>query len=354
MSCLSFQCLHRYPSDFELDARFEIGQGVTALFGPSGSGKSTILSILAGILRADAGVIRLGDRLLFDRDKQIDLAPEQRSIGVVFQEHLLFPHKTIRGNLEFGMRRRPARIIDFQRVVEILDLHGLLDRYPASLSGGQRQRVALGRAILRGPELLLMDEPLNAVDERLKDRILTYLARAISEWHIPTLFVSHDQSDVRRLADHVIVMDAGRVVSSGPTKDTLDRALIHRLDSESGPVNLLRVENVVKIGEHFEGNVGWQRLRLPGNEAPDGPALVQFLPRDVMLGRDDVTGVSARNHLVGVVREIITAKGRTFVAIDAGQFLWAEVTPEAIAELGLQSGERVVCLLKTSAIRLLR
>src|SRR5206468_3923876 len=126
--------------------------------------------------------------------------PERRRIGVVFQDHLLFPHMTVEENLRFGLGRPSSRAIDMKRVVEILEIGELLPRQPHTLSGGQQQRVALGRAILRGPELLLMDEPLTALDEGLKDRVLGYLERAVAEWRIPTLFVSHDQADVRRLA----------------------------------------------------------------------------------------------------------------------------------------------------------
>src|SRR5262249_52865156 len=193
MSRLVFACRHRSPSGFVLDARFEAGDGTTALFGPSGSGKSTVLGLVAGILRPQSGVIRLADRVLVDTAAGVCLPPERRRLGLVFQDHLLFPHLTVAQNLRYGQRRRPARRIDFSRGVDILEVGGLLDRSPATLSGGQRQRVALGRALLRGPELLLMDEPLTALDEKLKERILTYLERAVGEWHIPTLFVSHDQ-----------------------------------------------------------------------------------------------------------------------------------------------------------------
>src|SRR6185503_7433666 len=164
---LIFDCRHRYPAGFELEARFEAGAGVTALFGPSGSGKSTVLSIIAGMRRPDAGTVRLGDRVLFDAARGICLPPEKRGIGFVFQDLLLFPHLTVEANLRFGARRRPTRAIPFERVVEVLELGALLRRHPHTLSGGERQRTALGRAILRGPELLLLDEPLTALDEGL-------------------------------------------------------------------------------------------------------------------------------------------------------------------------------------------
>jgi molybdate transport system ATP-binding protein len=222
MNTLSFDARLRYDSGFQLDARFTAGGGVTALFGPSGAGKTTILSLTAGTLRPDEGMLRLGDRTLVDTKAGQFLPPERRCIGVVFQDQLLFPHMTVRKNLLFGKGRQGARAIDFKRVVEMLEIGDLLDRVPASLSGGQKQRVALGRALLRGPELLLMDEPLAALDLELKGCILTYLERAIAEWRVPTLLVSHDRADVRRLASRVVLFAGGKVVAEGPAANILD------------------------------------------------------------------------------------------------------------------------------------
>ena len=258
MTGLCFDCRLRYPNGFVLDATFQAGAGVTALFGPSGSGKTTVLGLIAGVLRPDAGSICLGGRVLFDA-AGVCAAPERRRVGIVFQDNLLFPHLTVGQNLRFGQGRYLARAVDFGRVVKMLEIGELLDRKPGTLSGGQRQRVALGRALLRGPELLLMDEPLAALDEGLKGRILDYLGRAVAEWRIPTLFVSHDRADVRRLADRVVVMEAGRVVASGPTDATLTRS--DPSGSLLTPANLLRVNGLREENGRWEGLVGGQRLR---------------------------------------------------------------------------------------------
>jgi molybdate transport system ATP-binding protein len=355
MSLLEFNCRLRYPDGFILQAQFEAGAGVTALFGPSGSGKSSTLGLIAGVLRPDAGHIRLAGRTLADVAAGVCLPPERRQVGIVFQDHLLFPHLTVRENLRFGHGRRQARPMRFERVVEVLELGDLLERLPDRLSGGQRQRVALGRALLRGPELLLLDEPLTALDEGLKDRILGYLERATAEWHLPTLFVSHDQADVLRLAERVVVIEAGRVVAAGPTADTLERAVLTSLKQPLAPVNLLRVTALRAVDSHWEGEVGGQRLHLPPGDFTEGGSIyVQFLPQEVMLGAASVAGLSARNRLRGSVREVLTVAGRAFVAVDIGQFLWAQVTPEAAAELDLRPGVEVVCFLKTSAITAVR
>jgi molybdate transport system ATP-binding protein len=220
---LSFQARHRFAGGFELDAKFETSAQVTALFGPSGSGKTSLLYMIAGLLSPQTGSIQLGQNVWFDAKRGIDLKAERRHVGFVFQDHLLFPHLSVKRNLMFGRYRRRGRpaAVDPDRVIAVLELSELLDRYPRKLSGGERQRVALGRALLSGPELLLMDEPLAALDEALKDRILTYVQRVLAEWRIPTIYVSHSAAEVRRVADRVVVLEQGRVTQCGSPEDLL-------------------------------------------------------------------------------------------------------------------------------------
>jgi molybdate transport system ATP-binding protein len=215
MSFLDVRCRLHYPSGFVLDCAFATDAAVTALCGPSGSGKTTVLSVIAGLRRPDSGRIQLGERLLFDSAAGIFLPPERRRIGYVFQDQLLFPHLHVRRNLLYGWRRRPrgARSIDFKRVVDVLELGDMLDRLPHTLSGGQRQRVALGRALLCGPDLLLLDEPLAALDQPLKERILEYVEQVLKEWQLPTIYVTHQMSEVTRLTEQIVLIENGRVVS---------------------------------------------------------------------------------------------------------------------------------------------
>ena len=213
MALLAFDCAMRYRSGFELRAAFDAQGGVTGLVGPSGAGKSTILHLIAGVQKPDTGRIVVNGRVLTDTAARIHLPPEKRHIGVVFQDHLLFPHKTVAGNLHYGERRRAASAdpASFADVVSVLGLSDLLGRYPQSLSGGERQRVALGRAILSAPALLLLDEPLAALDEALKERIIDYLQRALAEFAVPAILVSHNRSELDRLADRVVTVVDGRV-----------------------------------------------------------------------------------------------------------------------------------------------
>jgi molybdate transport system ATP-binding protein len=220
MAQLSVNVRFRYPSGFAMDIAFAAQNGVTALCGPSGGGKSTVLLLIAGVLQPSDGYIRLGDRALVDTSAKVALPPEQRHVGIVFQDYLLFPHMTVRNNLLFGARRNNGRRISLEKVVEVLELGDLLNRYPAALSGGQRQRVAIGRAIVRGPEFLLLDEPVAALDHDLKSRVLVYLDRLFQEWCIPILFVCHERRDVTRLAHQSITIHSGRVTEVEMLKGT--------------------------------------------------------------------------------------------------------------------------------------
>lgn len=210
-----------YPSGFGLDVSFGLTESPAALCGPSGSGKTTVLGLVAGLIRPDRGRIvlrgRAGvERVLVDTEKDLWVPPERRAIGVVFQENRLFPHRSVADNLRYGLRRQPSSPIAFDRVVEVLELGPHLDRRPVTLSGGEARRVALGRALLRAPELLILDEPLTGLDDSLKDRVLDFLEQAIDEWGIPTLLVSHDRESIERLAREVVHLEAGRLIDRDP------------------------------------------------------------------------------------------------------------------------------------------
>jgi molybdate transport system ATP-binding protein len=200
---------------FKLAARFRAAGRVTALVGPSGSGKTTVVNVIAGLVTPDRGSIVLDDVALFDAAARIDLPPHRRRIGYVFQEGRLFPHLSVRQNLDYGRRMsgRPRGGEAFARIVELLDLGRLLDRRPRLLSGGERQRVAIGRALLMSPGVLLLDEPLASLDAALKGDILPYLIRLRDESHVPMVYVSHTVEEVRRIATDVVRLDAGHVVA---------------------------------------------------------------------------------------------------------------------------------------------
>jgi molybdate transport system ATP-binding protein len=201
-------------ADFALYARAEFGAGATGIFGPSGCGKSTLLALVAGLLRPQRGFLRLDRTTLVDVERRVFVPPWRRHIALVFQDGQLFPHMTVRANLRYGHDRRAAqdRRLQLPQVVELLELGLLLDRRPAQLSGGERQRVALGRALLCSPRLMLLDEPLASLDDRLKQQILPFLRRVKDESGIPMLYVSHAAAEVEFIADRVLRMERGRIV----------------------------------------------------------------------------------------------------------------------------------------------
>ena len=202
---------------FTLAARFAAAGGATALFGPSGAGKTSLVNMIAGLLKPDRGAIVLDDTVLFDAAKNINVPPHRRRIGYVFQEGRLFPHLSVRQNLDYGrrMNRRPRDAKEFERIAALLDIGHLLDRRPRMLSGGERQRVAVGRALLTTPRLLLLDEPLASLDAGRKREILPYLVRLRDETKTPIVYVSHTPAEVRRIATGVVRLEGGHVVATG-------------------------------------------------------------------------------------------------------------------------------------------
>jgi molybdate transport system ATP-binding protein len=199
--------------------------GVTALYGPSGAGKTSVVNMVAGLMRPDAGRIAINGQCLFDSAQGIDLPPEKRRIGYVFQDGRLLPHLSVRSNLVYGMRRTRVgrRFVQFDAVVELLGISHLLQRRPAKLSGGEKQRVAIGRALLTSPELLLMDEPLASLDAVRKDEVLPFIMRLGKEFAIPILYVSHALEEIVDLATHLVMLENGRVLAAGELRTLLDR-----------------------------------------------------------------------------------------------------------------------------------
>jgi molybdate transport system ATP-binding protein len=211
---------------FHLSVFFQGAEsGVTALFGPSGAGKTSVVNMVAGLMRPDAGRIAINGQCLFDSARGIDLPPEKRRIGYVFQDGRLLPHLSVGSNLVYGMRRTPAgrRFVQYDPVVELLGIGHLLQRRPAKLSGGEKQRVAIGRALLTSPALLLMDEPLASLDAARKDEVLPFITQLGREFAIPVLYVSHALDEIIALATHLVMLENGRVLAAGELQTLLDR-----------------------------------------------------------------------------------------------------------------------------------
>lgn len=368
---------------FDLDVAFTgPGAGVTALFGASGAGKSTILAAVAGLIRPRDGRIAISDRVLFDKAAGIDLPAHRRGVGVVFQDARLFPHLTVAGNIAYGAKRArtPIPMAERETLIDLLAIRPLLDRRPTGLSGGERQRVALARALAAGPRLLALDEPLAALDGPLKAEILPYLEAVRDRAGVPILYVSHAVEEVARLADHLVLLDRGRVAAAGLAGDLLARPdLIGRFGARhAGAVLSARVLGVEEGLARLD--IGGQTAWAEAMTLPVGSAVrLSVRALDVTLSLDPPGRISANNVLIGRVDAIAGGPGPyadVAIALDATAFdgaagpplegqappsgpaaptghekpgtrLLARVTRRSADRLALAPGRPVYCLVKT-------
>ena len=332
--------------------------GVTALFGRSGCGKTTTIQMLAGLLRPDAGHIRIDDTVLFDAARGIDVPAEERGVGYVFQDTRLFPHLSVRDNLRYGERRarRRARHLKFDDVVELLGLAALLTRRPAGLSGGERQRVAIGRALLAQPRLLLLDEPLAALDGARRAELLPYLEGLRDHFSLPMVYVSHQFEEVLRLAADVVVMENGHVAAQGDVVAVSQSPALRAIvGAESlGAVVEGSVAGIDAAAGLAQLQVGDGELRVEAGELRRGQHLrVQLLARDLILSIAPPTGLSVRNALAGVIMQLEADGPRAWLVFTdiGGPRLMVRVTEDARAALQLAVGQRVWVLIKAVSLR---
>jgi molybdate transport system ATP-binding protein len=351
--------LKKRRGGFALDVAFAAeGPGLIALFGPSGCGKSTIVNLVAGLLRPDEGLVRLGDVTLFDSARAIDVAADKRRIGYVFQDARLFPHLDVRANLLYGDKRSPRGEpqIPFDQAVELLGIGGLLARRPRQLSGGERQRVALGRALLCRPRLLLLDEPLASLDRARREELLPYLERLRDRLSIPMIYVSHEFEEVLRLATHVVLLRSGSVVAQGDVVAiSRNRELRAMIGTEAlGAVVEGEIDSFEATTGLAQVKVGCGRLSVQGEGLAHGRRVrIRLLARDLILAVEPPRGLSVRNCLEGTLSSLTPEAGQSVLAeIDVGGTqLVAQVTSSASAELALSVGRRVWVLVKTVSLR---
>ena len=357
---IPFACTARLRfGDFDLDAEIDTTlSGTTALFGPSGGGKSTLLRVIAGLEnRADGHVVFDGTPWA-DSSKRLFTPPHRRPVGTVFQDGRLFAHLTVAGNLRYAERRsrHGPGSIDLDTVIDRLSLEPLLARRPDTLSGGERQRVALGRTLLTGPRLLLLDEPLSALDRERKADILPYLRGLPEAFGIPTIYVSHAIEEIAQLAETVIVLAEGRVRGIGPVAEMLERIDLQPVTGrfEAGALLEARVT---------EQDTTWRLTRL---DLEGQPLVMPMLPgleigvtvrlrvraRDVALAIHRPEGISTRNILAGTIDGITVESDTAFAEVTVAlrsQRLRARVTREAVHTLGLVTGAPVHALVKSAS-----
>jgi molybdate transport system ATP-binding protein len=336
---------------FALDVAFTAEAGVTALFGPSGSGKTTILNAIAGLERPEEGRIAVDGETFYDSGRRIDVPVHRRRLGYVFQDALLFPHLTVMQNLRYGCRQSGEAI---DHAIALLGLGALLARRPATLSGGERQRVAIGRALLTSPRLLLMDEPLASLDLERKREVLPHIEKLRDEYRLPILYVSHAADEVARLADRIVAIEHGRIVSQGPPQ----AALTPRLFGEAGRFGRLSV--LTGRAGTYDGVYGLTTVNhdagpiaVAGRLAGDRDIRIVIHATDVSLATFKPEGLSIRTALAGAVVAVEPegeAAAIVTVRLAGGQALAAAATRKAIDALGLSEGHAVWCLIKAVSI----
>jgi len=342
---------------YALDADLNLpGEGITALFGPSGAGKSTFLRVMAGLERTRDSYIEVGEEVWLDDAKKFSLPTYQRPLGFVFQDVHLFEHLDVRGNLEFGMRRVPVedRRISLDSAIELLGIGHLTERRPSRLSGGERQRVGIARALATSPRVLMLDEPLSALDMQRKAEIMPYLELLNAELKIPILYVSHALDEVARLADRLVLLDKGRVLAFGPTDELLTRfdlplaygdtaaALVYGWVDGVDPVYKL-----ARVG--FAGG----SLLLPNDTVRIGQQVrLRIQARDVSLALERQSGTSILNSTEATVIDLSDdAVGQVMVGVEAGSVrLLSRITKKSAETLGLEPGKRVFAQVKGIAI----
>jgi len=343
--------------DFKLDVDLKLpGTGITVLFGHSGSGKTTLLRCIAGLQHAPQGFLVINGNVWQDSEHDVFLPTYKRSLGYVFQEANLFPHLTVAGNLQFGLKRiaKSSGTVDLQHIVELLGIDHLLQRMPERLSGGERQRVAIARALALNPEVLLMDEPLASLDFKRKQEILPFLSRLHQQLNIPVLYVTHSQQEVAQLADYLVILAEGRALASGSLAETLSRLDVPLAqDREAATVwqaaiveheadyHLTRVE--------FAGG----SLSLTAIDAPIGTQLrVQIYARDVSIALKAPAATSILNVLPATITGIADDHGgQTVVRLQVGnQPLLAHITRKSAMLLGLQLDMPVYVQIKGTSI----
>ncbi len=337
--------------NFTLDVNLTLGHGITALFGASGAGKSSLLNLIAGLAQPDSGRIRIGGESLYDSDARINLAVYKRRVGYVFQDALLLPHLSVRGNLRYGMKQGG---MEFSSIVEFLGISALLDRRPTTLSGGERQRVSIGRALLSAPRLMLMDEPLASLDMERKREIFPYIEQLQKKFGIPVIFVSHAIEEVARLAQQVVVMRDGKVVAQDSPQAVMNLPDSHTTRFEKTSILTGRPMS-------YDPGYGLTALAHPaGNISLTGklahgttPVRVVVRATDVTLALNKPRDISARTMLQGNIAEC-EVDGSPIaiihVKLKGGEELAAALTRKAMDELRLKPGQAVWCLLKSVSI----
>ena len=349
----------RKQGNFTVNTNFSGAEtGITALYGPSGAGKTSVINMVSGLTAPDKGHISVKDLCLFDSEKGINLPPEKRRIGYVFQDGRLLPHLSVHNNLIYGLKLTPRelRFVKYDSVVEMLGITHILNRRPSKLSGGEKQRVAIGRALLTSPAMLLMDEPLASLDAGRKTEVLPFITQLSREYKIPILYVSHLIDEILNLADKLVIMDKGSVIASGDPEELFSNPEVqsHISVDDHGSVISGVVDDPSTCAGLTQLRFGSLYLTVPPVRASKGtPIRVRIAAKNVAIALDKPENTSFHNIFNGKIHSI-TDNGEAFVDIyvDIGCILLARISRHSCNKLDLHEGKNVFALIKTVAVSL--
>ena len=347
--------VHSSLAHFKLELELSAEPGITILLGPNGAGKSSFLRLLSGLNQPSSGLIKLGKRTLFDSSSGVNLPPEQRRIGMVFQDLALFPHLNVIGNIDFGMKIRGSGRMERQKrtahLLEILNITHLAERSVTSLSGGEKQKVALARSLTTDPELLLLDEPTAALDPTARGEIRNWLRSVLVKLNIPTLLVSHEVEDVAYFRKRVAVIEQGRIVQQGSFHQLLREPASEFVAQVVG-VNYLPGVVTETAGKQVFRSKGGLTFIAPFEQVKPGPACLTIYPWDIALYRNLPEG-SPRNHLHGRVKDVVLRGDRVRMTLVEEDKLVAELSTRGYMALGEpQPGERLWAVFKARESRI--
>lgn len=356
---------HDYSSvRFVYDA--EIKNGITGVFGYSGSGKTTLMNIISGIETPKSGRLEFNDRVFFDSSAEINIPANQRNIGVVFQDNYLFPHLTIKKNLLYSSPyiKNKKTVMDFDSVVDLLDIKTLLDKKPYQLSGGERQRSAIGRALLSQPEMLLLDEPFSNLDRKRREQIISYLLRINNKYKIPLIIISHDLEDILKLTQYLLIIDKGRIEASGNYYDLMESGTVRDIIPSDDYKNILELTYskyledeklyAFSLNNETDSVLLKTTINKPGLSLSGGET-VRFAvsSSDIVLTMKDISQTSIQNHIKGSVKKISCRDDSCYVTVDCGIDLVAELSRASVNKMKITKGDEIYCLIKAKAVDLI-
>ncbi len=345
--------------NFDVSICESFSSGITGIFGPSGSGKTSLLHAIAGLAHPKEGSISIGQHTVFDSQKHIHIPVEKRNIGYVFQEGRLFPHMSVEKNLMYGIKKNGHNKVNFDEVVELLNLGHILKSKPSQISGGERQRTALGRSLLSSPDILLLDEPFSAVDTNLRKQILPFILRIQQKVKVPTLVVSHDIPDLLKLTSTLCIIKNGQCIGHGEYYDLLKNKTISEIFGTSALVNSVETTVMHATPENGLTILSWKKddreVLIKCEKSKDlyqeGQLIKVFINADdIALSEEKLDNVSIQNQIRGTVTDAIEHGATLLCIVDVGFKLVVEITTDSQKRMSIQIGSKVWCLFKSVAI----